>query len=102
VRDLTHICYEGGQNHFVHGWVLEQRSWVRLRYHPVGFTSVVSHDFQLSSGCCVLQGRLLSTKMPPNGTTYAFRDEDPQNSGNGPFISGEEAGMITVMDPAEP
>jgi hypothetical protein len=106
VKNLAHIGFEGNGGHFQHGWVMEHRSWAQLRYNVVGFTSVVKHDFQLSSGCCVLQGKTLSTKMPRSGTKFAFRDEVPQPTPVGqmdtPAVSGEEAGMVNVMDPAAP
>jgi hypothetical protein len=106
VKDLADIGFEGSSGHFQHGWVMEQRSWAQLRYNVVGFTSVVKHDFQLSSGCCVLQGKTLSTKMPASGTKFAFRDEVPQATPVGqmdtPAVSGEEGGMINVMDPRAP
>jgi hypothetical protein len=107
VKNLADIGFEGSSGHFQHGWVMEQRSWAQLRYNVVGFIAVVQHDFQLSSGCCVLQGKTLSTKMPPSGgTKFAFRDEVPQPTSVGqmdtPAVSGEEANMINVMDPRAP
>jgi hypothetical protein len=117
-RDLAHICFEGGDNHYRSfkgvgedaasgGWVKEQRAVVNLRYNVVGFRGGPIRDhYFLRAGSVVLEGKLVETKLPQGdkGEKFAFRDEDPTTEPpvDQPHVSGEEAGMIDVFYNNEP